>query len=139
MVIYITQKIKITLSDLGRSRSRSLPSSALACPHFAVQSMAAGCEKGFVKCFLKVPLASLGSMAVVVQPNGLWNSQKTFYKTCFTSCRLRLRWFQLLFNQSINFQLPRLYSNSAGNEKTDNNLDGCDQCAPIQTLFHTGP
>ena len=101
--------------------------------------MAAGCEKGFVKCFLKVPLASLGSMAVVVQPNGLWNSQKTFYKTCFTSCRLRLRWFQLLFNQSINFQLPRLYSNSAGNEKTDNNLDGCDQSAPIQTLFHTGP
>ena len=37
--------------------------------------------KGFVKCFRKVPLACLGSMAATVQPNGLGNSQKTFYIT----------------------------------------------------------
>ena len=38
---------------------------------------------GFVICFLKVPLAFLGSTAAAVQPNGLWNSQKTFCKTFF--------------------------------------------------------
>ena len=38
-------------------------------------------------CFLKVPLACLGSMAAAVQPNGLGNSLKTFYKTFSTSCR----------------------------------------------------
>ena len=52
-----------------------------------VQSGASGCEKGFVKRFLKVPLACLGSMAAAVQPNGLGNSQKTVYKTFWTSGR----------------------------------------------------
>ena len=47
-----------------------------------VQSGAAGCEKGFVTCFLTVPLACLGCMAAAVQPNCLWTSQKTFYTTC---------------------------------------------------------
>ena len=28
----------------------------------------------------------MGSMAAAVQPNSLWNSQKTFYKTLSTSC-----------------------------------------------------
>ena len=54
--------------------------------HFhVVQGGASGCEKGFVKCFLKVFLDSLDSMSAVVQPNGLWNSQKTFYKNFFTT------------------------------------------------------
>ena len=38
---------------------------------------AAGCIKGFVIFFLEVPLACLDSLAAAVQPNGLWNSQKT--------------------------------------------------------------
>ena len=50
-----------------------------------VQSGASGYEKGFVKWYLKVPLACLGSTAAAVQPNGLWNSQKTVYKTFFTT------------------------------------------------------
>ena len=58
--------------------------------HAFLQSGAAGCEKGFVKCFLKVLLACRGSMAAAVQPNVLWNSYKTFYKTFFTICRPRL-------------------------------------------------
>ena len=52
-----------------------------------LQPGTATCSKGFVISFLKVPLACLGSMAAAVQPNGLWNSQKTFYKTFLTSCR----------------------------------------------------
>ena len=38
---------------------------------------AATCSEGFVMCFLRVPLACLGSMAAAVQPNGLGNSQFT--------------------------------------------------------------
>ena len=49
--------------------------------------MAATCSEGFVICFLKVPLACLGSMAVAVQPKSLWNSQKIVYKTFRTSGR----------------------------------------------------
>ena len=51
-----------------------------------VQSGASGWEKGFGNFFLKVPIAYLGSTAAVVKPNSLWNSQKTFYKTFFTTC-----------------------------------------------------
>ena len=51
---------------------------------------AATWSEGFVKCFLKVQLACLGSMAAVVQTNGLCNSYKTLYKTFGTSCRPRL-------------------------------------------------
>ena len=47
----------------------------------------ATCSKGFVICFLKVPLLV---WTAAVQPNGLWNFQKTFYKTIGTSCRPRL-------------------------------------------------
>ena len=54
------------------------------------QSGAAGCEKSFVKCLLKAPLACLGSMAVAVQPNCLSNSKITFYKTFFTTSCPRL-------------------------------------------------
>ena len=50
-----------------------------------LQAGASGWEKDFVKCFLKVPLACLGSTAAAVQPNGLWNSKKTFYNTFFTA------------------------------------------------------
>ena len=50
-----------------------------------LQSGAAGCEKGLVKCLLKVPLACLGSMAAAVQHNGLCNSQKTIYNTFSTT------------------------------------------------------
>ena len=50
-----------------------------------IHSGASGCEKGFVKCFVKVPLAYLSSMAAAVQPIGQWNSRKTFYKTYFTT------------------------------------------------------
>ena len=35
----------------------------------SIQSGAAGCGKGIVMCFLKVPLACFGSMAAAVQPN----------------------------------------------------------------------
>ena len=44
-----------------------------------LQSWAATCYKGFVKCFLNVPLACLGSMAAAVQPNGL-SFRKQFTK-----------------------------------------------------------
>ena len=57
-------------------------------PH--VLGGAATCSKGFVLCFLKVPLACLGSMAAAVQLNSLGNSWKTFYKTLGTSCCPRL-------------------------------------------------
>ena len=50
-----------------------------------IQSKAATCEKGFENCFLKVSLACLGSMAAAVLPSGLWNSEKTFYKTVFAT------------------------------------------------------
>ena len=53
----------------------------------SVQSGAAGLGKGFVTCFLEVPLACLGSMAAAVQPSYLWNSQKTCYKTFPSTCR----------------------------------------------------
>ena len=54
-------------------------------------SGAAGCVKGFSTCFLKVPLAGLGSMVAAVQPNCLWwNSQKSCYKTFSSTCRPRL-------------------------------------------------
>ena len=36
-----------------------------------VQCGAGTCSEGFVICFLKVPLACLGSMAAAVQPNGI--------------------------------------------------------------------
>ena len=39
-----------------------------------LQGGAATCSKGFVTCFLKVPLACLGSMAAAVQPNSQGNS-----------------------------------------------------------------
>ena len=55
-----------------------------------LQSGAVGCEKGFATCFLKVPLACLGSMAAAAQPNCLWNSQKTCHKTFSSTCRPRL-------------------------------------------------
>ena len=42
---------------------------------------AATCSEGFVICFIKVPLACLGSMAIAVQPNSLGNSQKKVIKT----------------------------------------------------------
>ena len=48
---------------------------------------AATCSEGFVICFLKVPLACLGSMAAAVQPNSLGNSQKKVNKTFGTSGR----------------------------------------------------
>ena len=41
---------------------------------------AATCSKGFVICFLKVPLACLGSMSVTVQPNSLGTLRKHFTK-----------------------------------------------------------
>ena len=40
---------------------------------FLCQSGAAGWVKGFVACFLEVPLACFGSMATAVQPNMLQN------------------------------------------------------------------
>ena len=43
------------------------------------------CSEGFVICFLKVPLACLGSMAAAVEPNSLENSQKKVNKTFGTS------------------------------------------------------
>ena len=57
---------------------------------YYIQSGAAGSEKGFDKCFLKVLLACLGSMAAAVQLNCLGNSRNTFYKTFGTSWRPRL-------------------------------------------------
>ena len=46
---------------------------------------AATCSEGFVMCFLKIPLACMGSMAAAVLPNGLGNFQKFVYKTFGTS------------------------------------------------------
>ena len=69
--------------DRGLHRQHDVPGGKDAC----VQSGAAGCVKGFVTCFLKVPLPCSGCMAAAVQPNCLWNSQKIFYKTFYsTSC-----------------------------------------------------
>ena len=48
---------------------------------------AATYSEGFLNCFLKVPLACLGSMAAAVLPNSLGNSQKKVYKTFRKSCR----------------------------------------------------
>ena len=53
----------------------------------AILGGAATCSEGFVVCFLKVPLACLGSMAAAVQPNSPGNSQKTVNKTFGTSGR----------------------------------------------------
>jgi len=53
----------------------------------AVLVGAATCSVGFVICFLKVPLACLGSMAAAVLPNSLGNSQKKVYKTFGTGGR----------------------------------------------------
>ena len=50
-----------------------------------LQSEASGCRQVFVKCFLKFPIACFGSTAAAVQPYGLWNSQKAFCKTSFTT------------------------------------------------------
>ena len=57
------------------------------CIDVYLQGGAATCSEGFVICFLKVPLACLGSMAAAIQPNSLGNSQKTFYKTFGTRGR----------------------------------------------------
>ena len=46
---------------------------------YSVQSGPSGCEKGFVKCFQNVPLSCLSSTTAAVDPNGLRNSQRTFY------------------------------------------------------------
>ena len=43
-----------------------------------------------IDLFQKVPLACLGSMAAAVQPNSLWKSQVTFFKTYSTSCLHRV-------------------------------------------------
>ena len=45
------------------------------------------CSEGFVICFIKVPLACLGSMAAAVQPNSLGNSKNKVNKTFGTSGR----------------------------------------------------
>ena len=66
----------------------SLPMAARKCS--LSLSGAAGCVKGLVECFLEVLLSCLGSMAAAVQPNCLWNSQKTCYKTFSPICRPRL-------------------------------------------------
>ena len=67
---------------------------------------AATCSEGFVTCFLKVSLVSLGSMAAAVQPNSLGNSQKRVNKTFGTSDRptrysLRQRGVKLPFQPTI--------------------------------------
>ena len=62
-----------------------------------LQSGAAGYVKGFVTCFLEVPLACLGSRAAAVQPNSLGNSQKTVYKTFGTSGRPTQYTYMYLF------------------------------------------
>ena len=41
---------------------------------------AATCSEGFVACFLKVPLACLGSMAAALQPNSLGTLRNHFTK-----------------------------------------------------------
>ena len=41
---------------------------------------AAACSEGFVACFLKVPLACLGSMAAALQPNSLGTLRRYFTK-----------------------------------------------------------
>ena len=44
----------------------------------------------FCKMFSESSLACLGSTAAALQPQGLWYSQKTFYKTLFTTWCPRL-------------------------------------------------
>ena len=63
--------------------------SNLRTPPF-LESGAAGCKRGFVTFLLKVPLPCLSCMAVAIQPNCLWNSQKTFYKAFYSTCCSRL-------------------------------------------------
>ena len=56
-----------------------------------VQPGAAGCEKGSVECFLRVPQAAgLYCSCHAAQAANKGNCQKTLYKTFFTTCRPRL-------------------------------------------------
>ena len=60
-------------------------------------------SKRCVTCFLEVSLACLGSVAAAVQPNFLWNSQKTCCKTFSKTCR------------------PKLYIGKVGGELSERN------------------
>ena len=57
---------------------------------YTVQSGVSGCEKCVASVVWESPLAWLGSTTTAAQPNGLWNCEKTFYTTFFTTCRPRL-------------------------------------------------
>ena len=50
-----------------------------------VQSGASGCEKGFVKCFLRVPHAVALYFSCRAAQESKGNFQKTVYKTFFTA------------------------------------------------------
>ena len=86
--------LSVSFSSLFPNRPSSLYISlpSLSLSKYHVLGGAATCSKGFAICFLKVALSCLGSMEAAVQPNGLGNSQKTFCKTFWTSCRPRLYW-----------------------------------------------
>ena len=87
-------------------------------------------------CFLKVPLACLGSMAAAVQPNGLGNSQKTFYKTFGTSCRPRL--FKANAISSRLAALPQARSSRRGCSSSLPRLEGNRReiCSPAKIPAH---
>ena len=74
----------------NKHQVRELTLNPTAINHLSNTDWAATCAEGFVICFMKDPLAFLGGMSSVVQLNGQWNSQKTFYKTFPTSYLPRL-------------------------------------------------
>ena len=78
-----------------------------------VQSGAATCSKGFVKCVLRVPQASTASGMLPRQGRGAFRI--TYYKTCLTSCCPRLKmclymfialkiWEELCFYFQLNLE-----------------------------------
>ena len=73
---WTTQRtLKTTMTTSRESGRRSRPVT-----QFYILGGAATCSEGFVICFLKVPIACLGSMAAAVQPNSLKTLRKHFIK-----------------------------------------------------------
>ena len=51
-----------------------------------LQSGAATCSAGFVKCFCELPCLSGNIAATTLPEQAVWNSKETFYKYFGTSC-----------------------------------------------------
>ena len=71
---------------------------------------------------MEVPLACLGSMAIVIQPNGLGNTRPKFYKffltCCFPTLQISLTTLALFFYLAVRLLLRH------GADPTKKNRDG---------------